>query len=251
MAPFTAHGVATSSDLPSDGLRVHGYDGDEFETTSKTIALSDIWQGLVSGSVTVLSHHHTPRAFYVELASEGRPSGRSLSERECSLLSRMLLGTCPQILAIDSNCAASTVSGVLTRGLRQLGVHGVPSRVPLFLIVLAHAALQNRTGDESLAKVVEVGKDRTLLIMKRLPSPLEGRLSIGERDVARLLAEGATHALIAHLRETSPRTIANQVGSIYAKLKISGRLSLASALISSASAVAALETEGIDSCPST
>jgi DNA-binding CsgD family transcriptional regulator len=47
-----------------------------------------------------------------------------------------------------------------------------------------------------------------------------------EREVARALFQGKSNADIGRERGTSPRTIANQLRSIYGKLGVSGRVEL-------------------------
>ncbi|MBX3226124.1 MAG: helix-turn-helix transcriptional regulator [Labilithrix sp.] len=55
-------------------------------------------------------------------------------------------------------------------------------------------------------------------------------LTAAERDVARLVARGATNAEIARARGTSARTVANQVQSIMRKLEVASRVGLAAAI---------------------
>jgi DNA-binding CsgD family transcriptional regulator len=51
-------------------------------------------------------------------------------------------------------------------------------------------------------------------------------LSAAEREVVLLVCDGRSNAEIARARKTATRTVANQLGSIYSKLKVSGRLAL-------------------------
>lgn len=60
-----------------------------------------------------------------------------------------------------------------------------------------------------------------------LPPHADEVLTSAEREVALLLLEGATHAEIAEARGCSPRTIANQVASLYRKLSVGSRVELA------------------------
>lgn len=52
-------------------------------------------------------------------------------------------------------------------------------------------------------------------------------LTPAERDIARDVLAGCSTAEIARRRERSPRTIANQLASIYRKLGVSSRAELA------------------------
>jgi DNA-binding NarL/FixJ family response regulator len=53
------------------------------------------------------------------------------------------------------------------------------------------------------------------------------RLTEAEQDIIRQIAEGRSNSEIARSRRTSPRTIANQVTSIYRKLGVRSRRELA------------------------
>ncbi len=56
-------------------------------------------------------------------------------------------------------------------------------------------------------------------------------LSAAERQVAADAASGLSNAAIAKKRGRSPRTIANQLASIYRKLKVASRAELATRLL--------------------
>lgn len=57
--------------------------------------------------------------------------------------------------------------------------------------------------------------------------PALDRLTANELAVAQMAALGASNREIAAARGTAPRTVANQLASIYGKLDISGRAALA------------------------
>ena len=60
--------------------------------------------------------------------------------------------------------------------------------------------------------------------LPRLEAPPE--LSPAEREVVQAVIEGNSNAAIARARGTSVNTVANQLRSIYSKLKISNRIDL-------------------------
>lgn len=60
------------------------------------------------------------------------------------------------------------------------------------------------------------------IVARRLP----GRLTGAEREVLRQVLAGLSNPEIACRRGRSPRTIANQVASIFGKLAVSSRLEL-------------------------
>lgn len=60
--------------------------------------------------------------------------------------------------------------------------------------------------------------------------PRLAALTQAEREVAELAARGATNAEIARARGTSPRTVANQIATIFRKLGVGSCARLAAAL---------------------
>jgi DNA-binding CsgD family transcriptional regulator len=62
-----------------------------------------------------------------------------------------------------------------------------------------------------------------------LSSPESSTLTPSESHVVELLLEGKTNAEIAALRATTPRTVANQVASLFRKLGVQSRLELVTA----------------------
>jgi DNA-binding CsgD family transcriptional regulator len=59
--------------------------------------------------------------------------------------------------------------------------------------------------------------------------PLRGQqasLTLAESEIVPLLLAGRTNAEISAMRGTTPRTIANQVASVYRKLGVASRLEL-------------------------
>lgn len=78
------------------------------------------------------------------------------------------------------------------------------------------------------AFVGEVGGREHLVIRFEAPPPREWPASLTptEREVARLVATGASNAEIARQRGRAERTIANQVSSILRKLGLASRAEL-------------------------
>ncbi len=93
-------------------------------------------------------------------------------------------------------------------------------------------AVSKRGGERSRprdlrASVVQVGGGAyVLLSFARGASPADG-LTSAERQVALAVLAGYSNAEIARLRGSSPRTIANQLASIYRTLGVRSRAELA------------------------
>jgi DNA-binding NarL/FixJ family response regulator len=75
---------------------------------------------------------------------------------------------------------------------------------------------------------VDGGPDTSDIVVMRFARGRErASLTDAEEGVARLAAAGASNAGIALARQTSPRTVANQLASIFRKLGVASRVELA------------------------
>lgn len=85
-----------------------------------------------------------------------------------------------------------------------------------------------------VAYELEPGK---VLFVHSLPSvPVLEELTSTEQEVLGFLLDGHDTQTIASTRSTSPRTVANQVASIYRKLGVGSRAELAAKVLSPRSA---------------
>jgi DNA-binding CsgD family transcriptional regulator len=92
--------------------------------------------------------------------------------------------------------------------------------------------VEPRRGEVHGARVAVAGRDLFVLSMPSLVASLPAELTSAEREVAALLLDGKSNREVAALRGTSVRTIANQVGAIFRKLRVSGRVELGHTLLS-------------------
>jgi len=77
------------------------------------------------------------------------------------------------------------------------------------------------------ASTFEVDDDEYAIFSFPLPRiELPEGLSAAEQAVVRAVLDGRSNAEIARARGTSPNTVANQLRSIYSKLRVSGRIEL-------------------------
>jgi DNA-binding CsgD family transcriptional regulator len=75
-------------------------------------------------------------------------------------------------------------------------------------------------------------RDFLLLSFPLSRRELPASLTSAERDVIRLVLSGCSNAEVARARGRSPRTVANQLASIFRKLGIASRTELAECLAS-------------------
>ena len=91
------------------------------------------------------------------------------------------------------------------------------------------------------AEVEHLASDLVLLSFP-MPKPLfPPELTGAEREVTRLVYYGASNVEIARARRVSPKTIANQLDSIYRKIGVTSRCELISRLIARRAERAATE----------
>jgi DNA-binding CsgD family transcriptional regulator len=78
---------------------------------------------------------------------------------------------------------------------------------------------------------LQVGGEELVVFATPLPAERGPRtLTLAEREVVRLVAEGLSNQAVARRRGTTPRTVANQLASAYRKLGVGSRAALAAAL---------------------
>lgn len=109
---------------------------------------------------------------------------------------------------------------------RRLAVYELPA-----LAFLQKLAQPSRVREQRPdLRVTQLGDD---LVLVSLPSPranrsssVRGELTAAEVEVASLAASGLSNTKIADVRQSSHRTVANQLASVYAKLGVAGRREL-------------------------
>jgi DNA-binding NarL/FixJ family response regulator len=145
------------------------------------------------------------------------------------------LGTSQKLLAFDFDVSNATIASQCATALSAMAAGQTVSRAPVLLVLAAHAA--QGVFLEPARVEAELEGSRRLLSCAIPGSTFADRLSRCELEVAQLLIVGKTHIEIAAERQTSPRTTANQLASIFGKLGVSGRGELRNIAINEASAL--------------
>jgi DNA-binding NarL/FixJ family response regulator len=202
------------------------------EASERNADLAGTWRALLGGELTIADSFHENGRCYLVL--QPRKGGRStFSARKLDVLEHVLLGGRHKVTTHELKISASTVSMVARQALAFLGLDCPPSKVPLMLCVLAHAA---RTGavrrDARLGTVRSRDGELSVLSIARPDLGLHAKLSRGEFAVLSGLVEGKSHQQIATERDASSHTVANQLTSAFRRLGLSGRLELLQALAS-------------------
>lgn len=182
--------------------------------------LARAWRGLVSGESTIVDSFSTQERSYlvIEVGKRHTP----LSQRSREILEHLLCGVSAKQIALEMGVAQSTVTAVLKRSLAVLGLGGLPSRVPLSLGRLAHAACSPAPAAAVFRAEVRIG-DRTCEVINTLLPNFRHVLPPAIEAVVHMRVCGKTYAEIAAYRSTSPRTVANQLSTAFQKLGVSGR----------------------------
>jgi len=197
--------------------------------TSPPVDSAAVWLRLVNGQAVIVDEFATAGWLYLIIRSCG---SRGLRARPLEILEQVLLGTEPKVVSIERRLSPSTVACSLKQAFETIGLRCKPSKVPLLLVTLVHAAkgrgeLQHyRSG-----KFEHEEMTYEVLCMPSTNQVFERVLPPAEQCVLRLFLEGKSHAEIAARRQTSLRTVANQMASAFHRLGISGRSHLIKLLI--------------------
>jgi DNA-binding NarL/FixJ family response regulator len=196
------------------------------ETESQRLQLASLWPALCEGRLRFSKVFEQGTREYALLEESHWVAGPplALDARQVRMIERLVVGSSQKVIGIDLEVAASTVSMHLGSGLTRLGLQCCVSRLPLSfnLIVLAPPT----AGGVARARVSEYAAGKLLVSVAWPKQSLLGRLSSSERAVTELMIAGLTNREISRHRGTSMRTVANQLASIFAKFKLSGRLEL-------------------------
>jgi len=191
--------------------------------------LARLWNGLIDGSCKV---EETPFSaltctLVVSRGHRASRAGAVLSQRDIEILNRSLLDGVRKSVAADFELCSSSIADILRRGLAFMGVSCWPSRIPLIVVMAAHAR-HAQAGKAADRRAVAPNQQifRQTVSISRPDNELAGCLTRAEYAVTRLLIEGKSYTEMAELRRTSARTVANQVAAAFHRLGISSRAAL-------------------------
>jgi DNA-binding NarL/FixJ family response regulator len=188
------------------------------------------WSALWSGEWTVVDHVEGPPSHAIVCdPAPIRPTGPLLSREEIELAVGRARGVSLKAMAADSARSMTTVSNLLARVRRRLMLRSDAQLVFLFGGADRGDVIPPPAGLR--ATIEGYGSGERLFLHYQWPSwRLPPTLSGAERTVVLDLLDGASRRDIAFSRGTSPRTVANQMASIFRKLRVSSRVELLAAL---------------------
>lgn len=198
-----------------------------------SIDLSELWRLLLTGKARIATSYCTEQNACLELEILSEKTS-PLRPRDAKLLERALLGESQKLIALDLQRAVSTVATLVGRAVLDLGLTCRVSQAPVALVMLVHAAHDPAIRRQATLRCLEAGSaPRFIVSLPRPERSFRANLNPAERDIVRLRVEGLSYEEMARTRKTSPRTIANQVGAVYRKLGVSGRLALLASIVMS------------------
>jgi DNA-binding NarL/FixJ family response regulator len=218
--------------MSQETLRLHAIRRDI--EASKPFELGRLWQELCRGAWLFHDMFSTDER-YLAVIQPAEPSTlRPVDLRKLQVLEGILLGTPPKVIAIESGRSLSSVTTNVQECLRSMGLRGRVGQASV-LLTMAARALHRPGSAPQYGRSSDLEFDgQTYLVVSvlrpdlRFPVPL----SAAETAVLRSLLEGDSYAEISGARATSQRTVANQIGTAFKKLGVSGRRATIERLIS-------------------
>ncbi len=192
--------------------------------------LAALWGELVAGTCKIESSLYDPGTWAVVVTHDPEPAfgplGR-LRTRDAEILEQALIRGVRKSVAVEAGLSCSSVAVILQSCFHFMGLSCLPSRIPPLLVAAAHARLHHDSGGWTGARPVPGTKFlRQKISVARPDTALAAWLAPAEHAVVGFLVEGKSYAEIARLRETSVRTVANQIASAFRRLGVSGRSDL-------------------------
>lgn len=184
------------------------------------------WQALLRGRYSTIDRFESDQRRYV-LAFVNEPSlidPRGLTTAESAVAAWAARGHPEKVIAYELGLAQGTVSALLSRAYRKLGVR---SRAALV------ARLEVPTKIERMK--LDDGAEVLLFSAPTQEHGALGALSDAEREVASAAARGDDNQTISERRKVSRATVAKQLASAYEKLGVGTRAELARLLTRDAS----------------
>jgi DNA-binding CsgD family transcriptional regulator len=200
-----------------------------FRSTERA-ELSTLWDDLVAGTAKVKDWSHSGDSWSVVVtratpAPETNSASRPPRARDLEILERALLSGVRKRIALEVKLSCSSIAVIMQGCFQYMGVSCVPSRIPGMLVLACQA--HQRQGRTRYPRLI-AGRDHReqTVTVPRPDRVLFDWLAPAEFAVIRLLVEGQSYAEIADARQTSIRTVANQVASGFRRLGVSGRAEL-------------------------
>jgi DNA-binding NarL/FixJ family response regulator len=193
-------------------------------TVVNPISVLPLWRDLTQGRSRVADGFFTSDRCYLLLAPSSSPT-RPLETRRLAILEAVLRGSPQKCIAIDHRLAPSTIALHAKLALENFGVMDRPSRTHPLLMRIARSA--SKPAEARCSNLyVDAEREFRVVSMLRPEQALSSVLPSAEFEVIQSLVEGLSYQDIAERRDTSDRTVANQISAVFRRLQVSGRNAL-------------------------
>lgn len=196
--------------------------------SAERVELAAVWDELLAGTCKVESWSHAENTWSMVVARQPgavAPRGGGLRARDVEILEQALLCGVRKMVAVDVGLSCSSIAVILQTCFQFMGLECLPSRIPGMVVAAAHARHHQASKFQSRSRAERQFPKQTITV-PRPDRSLAAWLAPAEHAVINLLIEGMTYAEIAQARDTSIRTVANQVASGFRRLNVSGRAEL-------------------------
>jgi DNA-binding CsgD family transcriptional regulator len=201
------------------------------------VRLSTIWSELVGGESKILSSFSSTTRNYFLLTDPRQPgqhSGRRYRGRgaRCKLRDLRIVETwfsngSQKRVALELGLSTSTVATATKRWLSFVGLSCLPSYVPPLLMMAGRPCEREAArADARMAELLVGDTCYRVVSAQRPDNQLSSLLPRAEYEVVRLFLEGRSHKEVATSRGSSPRTVANQLATVFHRFGVSGRAEL-------------------------
>jgi len=181
------------------------------------------WEALVQGRWSLVDKFDTDQRRYVVAIKNdpAHPDPRGLSEQERQVAEYTGLGRSSKEISYILGISPSAVTNCTARAQSKLGLSSRTELATFF----SPGGLRAKLAEISIA-----GEQFLVGAYPLINEKLISSLTDAERTILIYLIAGSTNSDIAQRRKTSSRTVANQVQSIFNKLRVRSRGELAAQL---------------------
>jgi DNA-binding CsgD family transcriptional regulator len=189
--------------------------------------LAALWDELIAGTTKIESWSHAEASWSMVVSRHPAGPSAALRRRDVEILEHTLLSGVRKHVAVEAGLSCSSIAVIMQSCFQYMGLSCLPSRIPGLVVAAAHARHHPATKFHTATRLRATGATEQRTITVRRPDvTLAAWLAPAEHAVINLLIEGMSYAEIAQARNTSVRTVANQVASGFRRLDVSGRAEL-------------------------
>jgi DNA-binding CsgD family transcriptional regulator len=203
--------------------------------STERVKLAAAWEALIAGTAKIDGCAHDDQHWSMQVTHyperiaapllPGAPS--TLRLRDVEILEHALLCGARKRVAVQVGLSSSSIATIMQSCFHFMGLSCLPSRVPGVVVAAAFAWHHEGSNRVSLMRGgAERRPYRQTISVPRPELALAPWVAPAEHAVITLLVEGLTYAEIAQARQTSIRTVANQIASGFRRLNVSGRAEL-------------------------